>query len=92
VVVADNQHRLAVTLQVQAVTQHANADRQRVVAVTAQAQAEAASTEAVAQANMRATSEAATQRVGMDLEGCVNDGVFSRLVHECVASLPAQEL
>jgi hypothetical protein len=65
---AERQRRLAVTAQAQAVTQEAYAEQQRRLAVTAQAQAlsqqanaEAASTEVAAQANMRATSEAATR-------------------------------
>jgi len=35
---------------------------------------------------------AAIQQVGSDMEGRVGDGVFARLVHECVAGLPAIEI
>ncbi len=57
----DQQRRIAVTAQAQAVTQQAKAEVASTEAVRQQTNAEVASTEVVAQANLRATSEAATR-------------------------------
>lgn len=66
---AEQQRQIAVTAQAQAQAQQAQAEQQRQIAVTAQAQAvfeeskaKAASSDAVAQAGMRATSEAAVRQ------------------------------